>query len=97
MQRFEALQEREGRKLGSSDSHALILIRRLAVLVENSDVAGREPGGSASCRRSKRPIGASGAGPRPIYLRDCYYTYFSNAGIAAAADFPVYQRERRLD
>jgi hypothetical protein len=27
---------------------------------------------------------------------DCYYAYFSNAGIAAAADFPVYQRKRRL-
>jgi len=34
---------------------------------------------------------------RSAYLRDCYYTYFSNAGIAAAADFPVYQRERWLD
>jgi len=34
---------------------------------------------------------------RSAYLRDCYYTYFSNAGIAAAAEFPVYQRERRLD
>jgi hypothetical protein len=34
---------------------------------------------------------------RSAYLRDCYYTYFSNAGIAAAADFPVYQAERRLD
>jgi hypothetical protein len=34
---------------------------------------------------------------RSAYLRDCYYTYFSKAGIAAAADFPVYQGERRLD
>jgi hypothetical protein len=34
---------------------------------------------------------------RSAYLRDCYYTYFSNAGIAAAADFPVYQGETRLD
>ena len=34
---------------------------------------------------------------RSVYLRDCYYTHFLNAGIAAAADFPVYKRERRLD
>jgi hypothetical protein len=34
---------------------------------------------------------------RSAYLRDCYYAYFSSAGIAAAADFPVYQRHRRLD
>jgi DNA-binding transcriptional LysR family regulator len=26
------------------------------------------------------------------FLSDCYYTHFSNAGIAAAADFPVYKR-----
>jgi hypothetical protein len=29
--------------------------------------------------------------PRLAYLSDCYYAYFSNAGIAAAADFAVYQ------
>ena len=26
---------------------------------------------------------------RSAFLSDCYYTHFSNAGIAAAADFPV--------
>jgi hypothetical protein len=30
---------------------------------------------------------------RSTYLSDCYYSYFSNAGIAVAADFPVYQRK----
>jgi hypothetical protein len=30
---------------------------------------------------------------RSAFLSDCYYTHFSNAGIAAAADFPVYKRE----
>jgi hypothetical protein len=34
---------------------------------------------------------------RSAYLSECYYAYFSNAGIAAAADFTVYQRKRRLD
>jgi len=34
---------------------------------------------------------------RSAYLSYRYYTNFSNAGIAAAADFPVYKRERRLD
>ena len=34
---------------------------------------------------------------RSAFLSDCYYTHFSNAGIAAAADFPVYKRERRHD
>jgi hypothetical protein len=29
---------------------------------------------------------------RSAFLSDCYYTHFSNAGIAAAADFPVYKR-----
>ena len=29
--------------------------------------------------------------PRLAYLSDCYYAYFSNSGIAAAADFAVYQ------
>ena len=29
--------------------------------------------------------------PRLAYLIDCYYAHFSNAGIAAAADFAVYQ------
>jgi len=34
---------------------------------------------------------------RSSFLSDCCHTHFSNADIAAAADFPVYKRERRLD
>jgi hypothetical protein len=34
---------------------------------------------------------ANGAFPQAGYLSDCYYAYFSNSGIAAAADFVVYQ------
>jgi hypothetical protein len=34
---------------------------------------------------------------RSAYLSDCYYAYFSDEGVAAAADFTVYKRKRRLD
>jgi hypothetical protein len=52
-------------------------------------------GGSLERTRLRSPTAKWTLSPRLAYLNDCYYAYFSDAGIAAAADFAVYQRKRR--